>query len=240
MLRVNILSAWNKSPLSHRLFFSSVQRKQYFAFPLALCHLAGSLHTSRQMLSSSVRKPSAIATIPSLSLLQAESRKSGMVRLLISNRVIAEGSNTGRGRKRQSAWFDTRTGNFLSGAARDAKLIRQRRAKRRKGNDAQDAKSDDPPDGSEDIAPKDRKPYPNFGSPMTQIREEKQISVGELSCISGLSEAVLEAAEGGTVEMTDADSREVRKAYWALSALEATPADYRRLVAEMAMKARGD
>ena len=30
------------------------------------------------------------------------------------------------------------------------------------------------------------KPYPNFGSPMTQIREEKQISVGELSRISGL------------------------------------------------------
>jgi hypothetical protein len=84
------------------------------------------------------------------------------------------------------------------------------------------------------------KPYPNVGSSMTQIREEKQISVGELSRISGLPEAVLEAAESGTVEMTDEDSREVRKAYWALAALEATPADYRRLLAEMGMKANED
>jgi hypothetical protein len=45
------------------------------------------------------------------------------------------------------------------------------------------------------------KPYPNVGSSMTQIREEKQISVGELSRISGLPEAVLEAAESGTVEI---------------------------------------
>jgi hypothetical protein len=81
------------------------------------------------------------------------------------------------------------------------------------------------------------KPYPNFGSPMTQIREEKQISVGELSLISGLPEAVLEAAESGTVEMTDEYSREVKRVYWALSALEASPGDYQRLLAEMAMKA---
>jgi predicted transcriptional regulator len=84
------------------------------------------------------------------------------------------------------------------------------------------------------------KPYPNFGSSMTQIREEKQISVGELSLISGLPEAVLEAAEADTVEMTDEDSEEVRKAYWALSALEATPDDYRHLLADIAMKANGD
>jgi DNA-binding transcriptional regulator YiaG len=84
------------------------------------------------------------------------------------------------------------------------------------------------------------KPYPNFGSSMTQIREEKQISVGELSLISGLSEAVLEAAEAGTIEMTDEDSKEVRKAYWALSALEASPADYRGLLADISKKASGD
>jgi DNA-binding transcriptional regulator YiaG len=84
------------------------------------------------------------------------------------------------------------------------------------------------------------KPYPNFGSSMTQIREQKQISIGELASISGLPEAVLEAAESGNVEMTDEHSREVRKAYWSLSALEASPADYRRLVAEMPMKANED
>jgi transcriptional regulator with XRE-family HTH domain len=84
------------------------------------------------------------------------------------------------------------------------------------------------------------KPYPNFGSSMTQIREEKQISINELSTLSGIPEAVLEAAESGTVEMTDEVSEEVQRVYWALSALEATPADYRRLLAEMGMKASGD
>jgi hypothetical protein len=75
---------------------------------------------------------------------------------------------------------------------------------------------------------------------MTQIRDEKQISIGELSTISGLPEAVLEAAEAGTLGIADEDSRAVRKAYWALSALEASPADYRRLLAEMDVKANGD
>jgi hypothetical protein len=87
---MKILNAVKQEALESPPVFSSVQWKQYFDFPLALRHLAASLHTSRQMLSASVRKPSAIATIPSLSLLQAESRKGGMVRLLISNRPIAE------------------------------------------------------------------------------------------------------------------------------------------------------
>ena len=83
------------------------------------------------------------------------------------------------------------------------------------------------------------KPYPNFGSPMTQIREEKQISVGELSRISGLPEAVLEAAESGT-EMTDEVSKEVKRVYWSLSALEATPADYKLLLKKMAADSGGE
>ena len=37
-------------------------------------------------------------------------------------------------------------------------------------------------------------PYPDFGSSMTQIREEKQISIKELSTISGLPEAVLRSS----------------------------------------------
>src|SRR5271166_5981816 len=84
------------------------------------------------------------------------------------------------------------------------------------------------------------KPYPDFGSSMTQIRNEKQISVGELSTLSGIPADILEAAESGTVKMTDEVSEEVQKVYWALSALKATPADYRRLLADIAMKANGD
>ena len=84
------------------------------------------------------------------------------------------------------------------------------------------------------------KPYPNFGSPMTQIREQKQITIKELCTISGLPAAVLEAAEAGTVEMTDEVSKEVKRVYWSLSALKASPADYRRLLADIAMKANGD
>jgi DNA-binding transcriptional regulator YiaG len=84
------------------------------------------------------------------------------------------------------------------------------------------------------------KPYPNFGSSMAQIRNEKQISIGELASISGLSEAILRAAESGTVDMTDEVSREVKRVYWSLSALEASPADYRGLLADIAMKTNGD
>ena len=55
------------------------------------------------------------------------------------------------------------------------------------------------------------KPYPDFGFSMTQIREEKQISIGELASISGLPEDILRAAESGTVEMTDEVSKEVKR-----------------------------
>jgi transcriptional regulator with XRE-family HTH domain len=84
------------------------------------------------------------------------------------------------------------------------------------------------------------KPYPNFGSSRTQIRQEKELSLKELSAISGLPENILEAAESGTVEMTDEVSKQVKRVYWSLSALEASPADYRRLLADFAMKANGD
>ena len=84
------------------------------------------------------------------------------------------------------------------------------------------------------------KPYPNFGSSMTQIREEKQISIKELSTISGLPEDVLRAAESGTVEMTDEVSKEVQRVYWSLSALEGTAADYRHLLTGMATQASGE
>jgi DNA-binding transcriptional regulator YiaG len=84
------------------------------------------------------------------------------------------------------------------------------------------------------------KPYPNFGLSMTQIREEKQITIKELSTLSGVPADILRAAESGTVEMTDEVSKEVKRVYWSLSALEATPADYRRLLADIAKKANED
>jgi transcriptional regulator with XRE-family HTH domain len=82
-------------------------------------------------------------------------------------------------------------------------------------------------------------PYPEIGSAMREIREEKQISIKELSTLSGVPADILERAESGTVEMTDGDSRDVQRVYWSLAALEASPADYRRLLADIAMKLTG-
>jgi transcriptional regulator with XRE-family HTH domain len=84
------------------------------------------------------------------------------------------------------------------------------------------------------------KPHPENGSEMREIREQKELSIKELSSLSGIPEKILTEAELGTVEMTDEVSKEVKKVYWSLSALEATPDDYRRLLAEMAIKASGD
>ena len=83
-------------------------------------------------------------------------------------------------------------------------------------------------------------PYPENGPEMRVIREEKELSVAELSHISGLPEAVLEAAEAGTVDMTDEDSREVKRVYWSLAALEATPDDYKLLLKKIAVDSGGE
>lgn len=83
-------------------------------------------------------------------------------------------------------------------------------------------------------------PYPEVGSAMREIREQKELSIKELSALSGFPEDILMGTESGTVQMTDEDSREVRKAYWVLAALEANPDDYRRVLAEIGMKANGD
>ena len=58
--------------------------------------------------------------------------------------------------------------------------------------------------------------------------------------LSGIPADILADAEAGTVEMTDEVSEKVQRVYWSLSALKASPADYRRLLAEMAMKANED
>jgi transcriptional regulator with XRE-family HTH domain len=84
------------------------------------------------------------------------------------------------------------------------------------------------------------KPYPDFGSSMTQIREQQQITIKELSTISGIPEDILAEAESGKLELAGEGLKDVQKVYWALSALEATPDDYRRLLAEMDVKANED
>ena len=84
------------------------------------------------------------------------------------------------------------------------------------------------------------KPLPDFGSSMTQIREEKQISIGEWLVYLGCLRLFWKQLSRALLKLTDEDSKEVRKAYWALAVLEATPADYRRLLAAMATQASGD
>jgi hypothetical protein len=84
------------------------------------------------------------------------------------------------------------------------------------------------------------KPYPEIGSAMREIREEKQISIKELSNLSGFPEDILVAAESGNLAMIGDDLEDAQRVYWSLSALEASPADYRHLLAAMDVKANGD
>lgn len=83
-------------------------------------------------------------------------------------------------------------------------------------------------------------PYPEFGYPMREIREQKELTVGELSRISGVPEKILERSEAGELETMDEDSKEVQRVYWSLSALEGSPADYRRLLDDIGMEASGN
>jgi transcriptional regulator with XRE-family HTH domain len=83
-------------------------------------------------------------------------------------------------------------------------------------------------------------PYPEIGSTMREIREQKELTIEELATLSGLAEDVLERAEAGTVQLSGDDLEDAQRVYWSLSALEASPADYRRLLADIAMKASRD
>ena len=49
--------------------------------------------------------------------------------------------------------------------------------------------------------------YTRYCSVMKEIRKEKDISIEELSALSGLSEEFLQAAESATLELTDYDLR---------------------------------
>jgi transcriptional regulator with XRE-family HTH domain len=57
-------------------------------------------------------------------------------------------------------------------------------------------------------------PCPEIGSAMREIRERKQLSLKELATLSGVPVDILERAESGTVELTDADPKEVQRVYW--------------------------
>jgi DNA-binding transcriptional regulator YiaG len=83
-------------------------------------------------------------------------------------------------------------------------------------------------------------PYPEIGSTMREIRQQKELSIKQLSTVSGVPENILEAAESGKLAMIGDDLEDAQRVYWSLSALEASPADYRRLLAEIAMKANRD
>src|SRR4029077_7173525 len=83
-------------------------------------------------------------------------------------------------------------------------------------------------------------PTPQVGSTMREIRQQKELSIKELSNLSDVPDNILEAAESGKLAMIGDDLEDAQRAYWSLSALEVSPADYRRLLTQMAMKARGD
>ena len=75
---------------------------------------------------------------------------------------------------------------------------------------------------------------------MREIRERKELSIKELSNLSGVPDDILEAAESEKLAMIGDDLEDAQRVYWSLSALEASPADYRRLLDGMAMKANQD
>ena len=83
-------------------------------------------------------------------------------------------------------------------------------------------------------------PTPEIGSEMREIRQRKELSIGELSTLSGISADILKAAESDKLEMNGEDLEDAQRVYWSLSALKASPADYRRLLAEMDVKANED
>jgi transcriptional regulator with XRE-family HTH domain len=67
---------------------------------------------------------------------------------------------------------------------------------------------------------------------MKQIREEKDLSLEELSALCGSSEDFLESAEAATLEMTDDDLKIVHEIYWELAIGEGNPGDFKRLANE--------
>jgi DNA-binding transcriptional regulator YiaG len=72
--------------------------------------------------------------------------------------------------------------------------------------------------------------YLRFGSILKRIREKRGLTIQALSVLSGVPEELLEAAESGTVEMTDAEAKGVRDVYWTLETDQASDDDYKRIV----------
>ena len=68
-----------------------------------------------------------------------------------------------------------------------------------------------------------------YCSVMKQIREEQNLTIAELSALSGLSENFLQAAESATLELTDDDLKALHDVYWELAVGEDNPGDFKRL-----------
>jgi hypothetical protein len=71
--------------------------------------------------------------------------------------------------------------------------------------------------------------YRRYRSLMKQIREEKELSMEELSALSGSSEDFLQAAEAANLEMTDDSLKTLHEVYWELATGEDNPGDFKRL-----------
>jgi DNA-binding transcriptional regulator YiaG len=74
--------------------------------------------------------------------------------------------------------------------------------------------------------------YARYCSVMKQIREEQDLSIEELSALSGSSQDFLEAAEAANLEMTDDDLKIVHEIYWELAIGEDNPGDFKGLANE--------
>ena len=74
--------------------------------------------------------------------------------------------------------------------------------------------------------------YTRYCSVLKQIRIEKDLSIKELSALSGSSEDFLEAAESQNVDLTDTDLNSLHGVYWALAIGEENPGDFKRLANE--------
>jgi ribosome-binding protein aMBF1 (putative translation factor) len=78
--------------------------------------------------------------------------------------------------------------------------------------------------------------YARYCSVLRQIREEKDLSIKELSALSGSSEDFLQAAEAANLKMTDDNLKTLHEVYWELATGEDDPGIFKRLANERLSK----
>ena len=74
--------------------------------------------------------------------------------------------------------------------------------------------------------------YARYRVLLKQIREEKDITIKELSALCGSSSDFLQAAESGSLEVTDDNLKSVQDVYWTVATGEEHPGDFKRLANE--------